>query len=214
MLCLGLPLGIGACGKPDESKTPAPKAPSTGTVPAAPAAPSVAAVKPPPSKWSVTHQLVYHLPWPSEKIPQAELTAAVKEAEATPDQRLVSGLNDLAGWYRGQKNFGEVEKLYKRVLDLQRSRMSSEHHDVALTLNDLGVIYGESGRSAEAEESFKKALELWRKSWEMELRTEGEAVTFHNYGVMLESAGSGGEASGFEGKADAIMAARKKAFGL
>jgi tetratricopeptide (TPR) repeat protein len=166
------------------------------------------------AKWAVTHQLVWGLPWPSVKKSQTELATAVKEAEPTPDERLVLALNDLAGWYRGQKNYAEAEKIYQRVLMLQRGRMGDAHHDVGLTYNDLGVVYGESGRAAEAEKAFTTALELWRKGWEMELRTEDEAVTFHNYAAFLESAGRGGEAKSFEDKADAIMAARKKAFGL
>jgi len=161
----------------------------------------------------VTHQLVVGLRWPSESRPEASLQADVKEAEATPDQRLVNVLNDLAGWYRAQKKFAEAENIYRRVLKLQVDRMG-QHHDVALTHNDLGVIFTEAERFAEAEKEFKEALEIWKAKWDQELRTEDEAVTYHNYGVLLEKMGRSDEAKEMEAKADAIMTARKKAFGL
>src|SRR3954466_5749605 len=86
--------------------------------------------------WKVSHQLVTGMPWGSEKKSESILLAEVKEAEATPDQRLVNALNDLGGWYRAQKKYPEAEKVYQRVLKLQVDRMG-EHHDVALTHNDL-----------------------------------------------------------------------------
>ncbi len=164
-------------------------------------------------KWEVSHQLVFGLPWGSEKQSEASLQADVKEAEATPDQRLVNALNNLAGWYRGQKKYAEAETTYKRVLKLQIDRMG-KHHDIALTYNDLGVLYTEAGRFPEAEKEFREALEIWKTMWDQEIRTEDEAVTFHNYGVVLEKMGRSDEAKAMEAKAVAIMAARKKAFGL
>ena len=137
----------------------------------------------------------------------------MKDAEATPDQRLVSALNDLAGWFRGQKRYTDAEKIYRRVLELQTNRMG-RHHDVALTHNDLGVIYAESDRAGEAEAQLKEAIEMWRTLWDMELRTEDEAVTMHNYAELLTKTGRGTEAREIEAKADAIMEARKKALVL
>jgi tetratricopeptide (TPR) repeat protein len=164
-------------------------------------------------KWAVSHQLVVGLPWGSEKRSEAELQADVKEAEATPDQRLVMVLNDLAAWYRAQKKYGDAENIYRRVLKLQVDRMG-QHHDIALTHNDLGVLFTEAERFAEAEKEFKEALEIWKAKWDQELRTEDEAVTYHNYGVLLRRMSRSGEAQEMEAKADTIMAARKKAFGL
>ena len=164
-------------------------------------------------KWDVSHQLIVGLPWGSEKQSEASLQADVKEGEATPDQRLVNALNNLGGWYRAQKKYGDAQNIYKRVLKLQIDRMG-QHHDVALTHNDLGVLYTEAGRFPEAEKEFRDALELWKTKWDQEIRTEDEAVTFHNYGMLLEKMGRSGEAKTMEAKADAIISARKKAFGL
>ena len=85
------------------------------------------------------------------------------------------------------------------------------HHDTALSHNDLGVLYTETSRYAEAEPYFKRALELWDKSWYMPLKTEDNAVTYHNYGVLLEKAGRGADGTAMEAKALAIMRERQDA---
>lgn len=172
------------------------------------AAPSGAPAKP---KWNVTHQLVQGLPWPSAKRTEQELLARVKENEATPDQRLVFALNDLGGWYRGQKRYDEAEKVYRRVLEFQIKRGLELHHDLALTHNDLGVVLTEAGRHEPAEAAFKAAKEQWEKRWDGLLPTEDHAVTLHNYAVLLEKLGRAEAAKALEAKADEIMAVRKKA---
>lgn len=168
---------------------------------------------PTPVKWEVSHQLIHGLPWWSAKSgSEAELLAAVKDAESTPDQRLVGVLNDLAGWYRGQKKYAEAEKVYQRVLKLQEDRMG-KHYDVALTHNDLGVLYTEAGQFDKAEPHFKQALEMWRTLWDREYRDEDEAVVMHNYSILLERTGRAAEAKEWESKALAIMEAKRKMLG-
>lgn len=178
--------------------------------PASPDKPSPAGAPARP-KWNVTHQLVQGLPWPSAKRTEQALLADVKESEATPDQRLVFALNDLGGWYRGQKRYDEAEKVYRRVLELQVKRGLETHHDLALTHNDLGVVLTEAGRHEAAAAAFKAAKEQWEKRWDGPLPTEDHAVTLHNYAVLLAKVGRGDEAKSLEAKADEIMAVRRKA---
>lgn len=164
-------------------------------------------------EWEVSHQLIHGLPWWTAKEKSAaELLDRVKDAESTPDQRLVAVLNDLAGWYRGQKKYDEAEKIYQRLLKLQEDRMG-RHYDVALTHNDLGVIYTETGQFDKAEPHFKEALEMWRTLWDREYRDEDEAVAMHNYAVLLEKTGRAAEAKEMEAKAQAIMEAKRKMLG-
>ncbi|HEV3409639.1 MAG TPA: tetratricopeptide repeat protein [Chthoniobacterales bacterium] len=170
------------------------------------------AVSPSPRKWEATRQLVYGLPWWADKESEAELLARVKDAESTPDQRLVAVLNDLAAWNRAQKKYAEAEKIYQRVLKLQEDRMG-KHYDVALTHNDLGVIYSESGQFEKAEKHFKEALEMWRTLWDRPYRDEDEAVAMHNYAVLLEKTGRAAEAKAMEAKAEEIMQAKEKMLG-
>lgn len=162
-------------------------------------------------KWKVGHQLVQGQPWGSETKSEAELLQEVKEEESTGDQRLVLALDDLAAWYRGQKRLDEAATVYKRVLKIQQDRMGANHYDTALSHNDLGVVHTEAGKLPEAEQEFKAALELWDKSWDMPLKTEDNAVTFHNYSVLLEKMGRGAEAKQMEDKGDEIMKAREAA---
>src|SRR5262249_46056289 len=155
-------------------------------------------------------QLVYGMPWGSEKQPEAKLIANVKEEERTGDNRLNLALKDLAGWYRGQKKTREAEASYKRALEFQLKRIG-EHHDTALSYNGLGVFYTEIGKYAEAEPHFKKALELWDKKWYMPLKTEDNAATYHNYAVMLEKSGRAADGKAMEDRALAIMRERQEA---
>ena len=161
-------------------------------------------------KWDVGQQLVQNRPWGSEKRSEAEMLKNVKEAEATPDQRLVLALKDLAGWYRGQKRVADAETTYKRILKFQQDRIGPNHHDVALNHNDLGVFYTETGKYPEAEAQFKRALELWEKSWDMPMKTVDNAVTFHNYALLLEKVGRSADAKTMEGKGEEIMRERDR----
>ena len=155
-------------------------------------------------KWNVGRQLVQNMPYGSEKRGEAQLLAYVKMGEPTGDQRLVLALNDLGAWYRGQRRFPDAETVYKRVLKMQLDRTGGHHHDVALSHNDLGVVYTDAGKYSEAEQQFKRALETWDKTWDMPLKTEDNAVAFHNYAVLLEKMGRGAEARSMEGKAEDI----------
>lgn len=166
------------------------------------------------ARWEVRNQLIVGLPWHSENESEEELLAGVKEAEATPDNRLVMALNDLAAWYRGKKRYEQAEKTYRRVLELQARRLGEQGDVAPLPLNDLGVIYTESGRFAEAEEAFKKSLARYGTPAPGELRSDDEAVTLHNYSVLLEKTGRAAEAKEMEAKAQAIRAAHRKGLGL
>lgn len=194
--------------KPDSASATASPREAKETKKNVPAQTPIAQTSP---KWSVGRQLVYGLPWGSEKESEASLLTNVKESEATPDQRLVLALNDLAGWYRGQKKYDEAEKIYQRVIDLERRRMGSAQPDGGLTSNDLAVLYTEAGRFGEAEAAFKQLLGIGHDDWERGIRTEDEAVMFHNYGMLLQKMGRASEAKAMEDQADVIMHARQEA---
>ncbi len=164
--------------------------------------------------WNVTHQLIQGMPWPSVKRSEANVLAAVKLNEATPDQRFVNALNDLAGWQRGHGRLVDAEKTYRRVLALQSERGLANHSDLALTHNDLGVVLTELGRYADAVKAFAEAKRLWETRWDGPLPTEDFAVTLHNYAVVLEMTGRAAEASALEAQAAGIIETRRRALGL
>lgn len=161
------------------------------------------------SKWTSGRQLILDQKWGSEGVPEHELLDNVKEAEATPDQRLVLALNDLGAFYLSQHRYEEAEQTYKRVLELQEKRLGN-HYDVIYSHNDLGVVYAMAGKHDLAEKEFLKCIETGEKLDDV-LRDDDEAETRHNYSVLLRKIGRGEEADQQEAKAEALIANRAKA---
>ena len=48
----------------------------------------------------------------------------------------------------------EAEDMYKQALEIDEKILSPEHPDVALTLNNLALLYVDQERYDEAEDSF------------------------------------------------------------
>ena len=57
-----------------------------------------------------------------------------------------------------------AEQALRRALKLQEARLGPVHHEVANTLNDLGVVCDILGRSDEAEFLYRRALGIARKT--------------------------------------------------
>jgi len=75
-------------------------------------------------------------------------------------------LNDFAEFYRGQKRFAEAEPLYRRTLAIcVKGDMSPNHELVRTVLANLAALYGDQGRSDDAERLKRGALnpELWSR---------------------------------------------------
>lgn len=163
-------------------------------------------------KWSVGQQLVQGKPWGSENQPIAELEANVKESEKTPDMRLTLALNDLAGWYRGQKKYDDAEKIYRRVADMEGNRLGAKPGE--LPWNDLGVLYTDMEKYDQAEDQFKRLIARWEVGTSPSaVHNDIEATQRHNYAVLLEKTGHAEEARAMEQKADALMEAKRKETG-
>lgn len=160
------------------------------------------------SKWSVGRQLIADQPWGSEGVPEKELQDNVKEAESTPDQRLVLALNDLGAWYRAQHRYEDAENIYKRVLALQISRLGPNHYDLTYTHNDLGVVYYDANKHEDAEKEFLKAIDAGVKA-ESAVCDDDEAQSRHSYALLLRKMGRGEEADKQEEKAAALSVKRQ-----
>jgi tetratricopeptide (TPR) repeat protein len=75
-------------------------------------------------------------------------------------------LNDFAEFYRGQKRFAEAEPLYRRTLAIcVKGDMSPNHELVRTVLANLAALYGDQGRSDDAERLKRGALnpDLWSR---------------------------------------------------
>lgn len=135
--------------------------------------------------WPVRQQLIRGKPWGSENESEQDLLTNVKEAEASPSERLVFALNDLAGWYRGKKRNDDAVKIYKRVQELQLKRTGNPNHlDNAFPLNDMGVVYTDALKFDDAEKAFKACIAIHEKDSDA-ANNDGEAESRHNYAELL-----------------------------
>jgi len=73
------------------------------------------------------------------------------------------GLFDLASILAERGKNGEAEAAYRESLAL-RERLKVEPHEVALTMNGLGLYLARTGRFAEAEAKIRKSLEIRRQA--------------------------------------------------
>jgi tetratricopeptide (TPR) repeat protein len=75
---------------------------------------------------------------------------------------LAAALSFLAEQLHYSGELVESEKVYERLLDLQRARRGQEHPDVAATLRGLAQLHLSRGNAAAAEVRFREALEIRR----------------------------------------------------
>lgn len=60
--------------------------------------------------------------------------------------------------------FDDGEKTYEQLLELQKARYGPQHTTIALTLNNLGLLYFQTGRYDQAVEAWQEALIIRRKA--------------------------------------------------
>jgi tetratricopeptide (TPR) repeat protein len=214
-LLLFLPVVAAGCltacgGTDDKTSDRASKPDATSTSQSAGDAP-VAVAQETDSKWSVADQLVQGKPWGSEKEPLEELQANVSQSEKTPDMRLVMALRDLAGWYRGHKQYEDAEKVYKRIRDMEANRLGIT--DGSLPCNDLGVLYTDMGKLDQAEDQLKRLIARFDVAGKLPSPSLNDrlAIVLHNYSYLLEKLGRADESKKMEDRADKLMAEKKAA---
>jgi CHAT domain-containing protein/Tfp pilus assembly protein PilF len=80
------------------------------------------------------------------------------------DQALVQivQLAEKAEQLYSEGRYGEAIPLTEQVLDLRQQVLGKNHPDVAISLNDLALLYREQGRYNEAEQLCQQALEIRR----------------------------------------------------
>ena len=57
------------------------------------------------------------------------------------------------------------EKLYIRSLELKERLFGTDHIEVAMTLNNLGLYYKSTGRMEEAAGAYRRALAIFEREW-------------------------------------------------
>lgn len=202
---------LAACGGTDDKSSERANHPEDSLPSQTAAETSLPMVEDIDSKWSVEDQLVQGKPWGSEKQPLEELQANVTESEKTPDMRLVMALRDLAGWYRGEKKYDDAERTYKRIRDIEASRLGIT--DGSLPWNDLGVLYTDMGKLDKAEDQFKRLIARFEGGGKLPSAVYNDrlALVLHNYSYLLDKLGRADEAKKMEDRADKLMAEKKAA---
>ena len=91
------------------------------------------------------------------------LFAVSPEDQAQID--LAKSLDKQAHNYYENRRYGEAEPLYKRSLEINEKVYGPDHPYVALSLNNLGLLYNMQERYAEAGQLIKRSLEIWEKAF-------------------------------------------------
>jgi tetratricopeptide (TPR) repeat protein/tRNA A-37 threonylcarbamoyl transferase component Bud32 len=123
----------------------------------------------------------------SEALTLAELSASIA---ARPDARpgLAAGAASVLGQvYRGLGRWDEALEYDRRALELRTTRLGSDHPDVAVSRNNLGLLLYDLDRAHEAIEHLEEAVRIWRDH----LGDEHPEVALarNNLAMALERAG-------------------------
>jgi tetratricopeptide (TPR) repeat protein len=70
--------------------------------------------------------------------------------------------------------YGEAEAFYKHSMLIRERELGPDDHEVAISLNNLAILYKEQGRYAEAEPLYQRALGIWEQA----LGPEGPQVAY------------------------------------
>jgi tetratricopeptide (TPR) repeat protein len=118
--------------------------------------------------------------------------AATNQTNWLSDEDLISPFCGLGQFYEGQGAYNRAETWYERCLIIARGRLGEEHPDVAISLNNLAVLYYLQGRYTEAEPLYLQALELRKRL----LGTEhpNVATSLNNLALLYQSQGRYAEA--------------------
>ncbi|MBZ5601981.1 MAG: tetratricopeptide repeat protein [Acidobacteriia bacterium] len=112
---------------------------------------------------------------------------------------------NLAMVDQAEHRWPEAEEMLRKALDVRERELGPANRDVAVVLNDLGVLLQSRKRPAEAEPLLERALSIWQAAL-------GEmhpwvAAGFHNLGVLFMQLGRTQEAEKRLSKALDIAAA-------
>jgi tetratricopeptide (TPR) repeat protein len=73
-------------------------------------------------------------------------------------------LHQTGNYCYERAQYGDAELLFKRALTIREKVLGPDHSDVALTLNNLALLYKEQGKDFEAEPLYEQALSIYEKA--------------------------------------------------
>ena len=110
-----------------------------------------------------------------------------EDGKDTDSATCASTINLLAGTYHAQGKYAEAEKKYLEALDIRRNLkgLGESNRDVAITLNNLGLLYADQRRPDQAKSYYEQAL-LIQKSLFGEINLD-IATTLNNLALLFYS---------------------------
>lgn len=89
---------------------------------------------------------------------------SAKQTYGADHSKVATSLNILAGLYKAQGRYSEVEPLYQEALAIRLKTLGPDHPDVAASINNLAVFYKSQGDYFDAEFFYRQALSMREKA--------------------------------------------------
>ncbi len=93
----------------------------------------------------------------------------------------------------------EAEQIYKRALAIKEKVLGPDHPDVAMTLNNLVVLYKSQGKYTEAEPLYRRTLSIFEKA--LGPTHPNVTICLENYAQLLREMNREAEALDLEFRA-------------
>jgi len=94
----------------------------------------------------------------------AEATANFQKSEGANSLHLALASAELADVYDSQGKYAEAEASYRKALAIQETRLGPDDADLGHTLNGLGNVLSNQGKSSEAKTLKMRATEIYDKA--------------------------------------------------
>ncbi len=161
-----------------------------------------------------------------EAQPLYERALSIYEAAENPSHiELWRGLNNLANVYRLQGKTEQAAELRKRALAMNQKAAASapivrqalsmnekiygpNHKETAISLSDLASIYQQQGKNSEAEQLYKRAIEILKSPNQADHETL--ANVFTDYAELLRKTYRQGAASVMDNMAMQLRGEKRK----
>ena len=96
-------------------------------------------------------------------LPHAKVGLQLATADQFESKTTALLLSRTGDYLRKCAQYGEAEPLYQEALAMRKQLLGNEHPDVALSLNNLALLYFKQGRYNEVEPLYQKALAMRRQ---------------------------------------------------
>jgi CHAT domain-containing protein/tetratricopeptide (TPR) repeat protein len=116
---------------------------------------------------------------------------------------------NLAGLYQELGRYHEAEALYKTSLDISRKiARNADDFQVALVLDNMGVLYGKMGQPDEAEKYSTQSLEMFERIGG--LNSRDVVLVLNNLSAIFSATGRSTEALNYTRRALQIVSERRE----